>query len=380
MESHTGPAIDFRVFGRLRVIAHGRETVIAGRNPRIVLAVLVCNRGRLATTSALCDAIWGPTPPENYRNNIQAAVSKVRSSLQSAGLDPASILPGSSGGYTLTVRDRDSDVGRFHASWKSADRCAEAGDLDGASRNYAAAVAEVDAMPLSDLDDCEFAQTVRREMRRSIADLTIRWARVEIELERPERVLNHLRTVAADNPQNEPLQYETIRALYVCDMQAEALETYHTLKSWLDEYQGIDPGPRTQDLYRRILNQEPLGGARPAAAGDVVMTDIGIDTAEPRFAPAVLVDVEGNEISIPPGTLRLGRDPSNHVVLGDRRVSARHAAIRNNGHGFVISDQNSTNGTFVGGVPVVTPILLTDGDVIRIGRASFTFRLRLADD
>jgi len=56
-------------------------------------------------------------------------------------------------------------------------------------------------------------------------------------------------------------------------------------------------------------------------------------------------------------------------------VSRRHAVIRiDAADRAVIEDLGSTNGTFVGGVPVARATLLRDGDCIRIGTVELTFR------
>lgn len=51
-------------------------------------------------------------------------------------------------------------------------------------------------------------------------------------------------------------------------------------------------------------------------------------------------------------TLVVGTDPTAGLVVQDRYVSFRHAAIRRDGPGFFVEDLGSTNGTFVDGVQV----------------------------
>lgn len=63
----------------------------------------------------------------------------------------------------------------------------------------------------------------------------------------------------------------------------------------------------------------------------------------------------------------IGRHPENHVVIGHRAVSARHASITLVGHERFIEDLGSTNGTFVNGQRIARR-LLEDGDSIVIAR------------
>ena len=74
----------------------------------------------------------------------------------------------------------------------------------------------------------------------------------------------------------------------------------------------------------------------------------------------------------------IGRDPDSAIWIDVPGVSRRHACIRLTGDtprpAAVIEDLDSTNGTFVEGRRVTAPVALEDGDAIRIGDATLTFR------
>ncbi len=72
--------------------------------------------------------------------------------------------------------------------------------------------------------------------------------------------------------------------------------------------------------------------------------------------------------------VRIGRGPAADVRLPDPTVSALHAAIRLRGSRYVLLDEGSTNGTWVGGrrLPVGRPHPLSDGEEIQVG----IFRIR----
>lgn len=70
----------------------------------------------------------------------------------------------------------------------------------------------------------------------------------------------------------------------------------------------------------------------------------------------------------------IGRDRKIGLSIQDKRLSRRHAMIRYvQQRGFYLSDLNSTNGTYLNGEPVRRPILLKEGDRIRLGSLSFIF-------
>lgn len=70
--------------------------------------------------------------------------------------------------------------------------------------------------------------------------------------------------------------------------------------------------------------------------------------------------------------VRLGRAEGNDIRLADKRVSRHHAMLERVGHGYLITDQGSSNGTYVNGVRINQPTALYSGDTIKIGDTQFT--------
>jgi pSer/pThr/pTyr-binding forkhead associated (FHA) protein len=70
------------------------------------------------------------------------------------------------------------------------------------------------------------------------------------------------------------------------------------------------------------------------------------------------------------GTTTIGRDDENDIVLGEATLSRCHAVLLAGPHGIVLIDLDSTNGTLVNDrlIPPDTPVSLSDGDQIALGR------------
>jgi pSer/pThr/pTyr-binding forkhead associated (FHA) protein len=73
----------------------------------------------------------------------------------------------------------------------------------------------------------------------------------------------------------------------------------------------------------------------------------------------------------------LGRGEGCDVRLPDPTISHRHASLRQRGTDYIVVDEASTNGTFVGPVrlPPHTPRIVRNGDLIRLGRIWLELRI-----
>ncbi len=84
---------------------------------------------------------------------------------------------------------------------------------------------------------------------------------------------------------------------------------------------------------------------------------------------------DGDEVRLIPlqrPVVHLGRGLSADVRLEDPHVSRRHAIVAQRGDGARLLDDRSANGTFLNG-RLVTVAYLSDGDVLRLGRAVLRF-------
>lgn len=77
-------------------------------------------------------------------------------------------------------------------------------------------------------------------------------------------------------------------------------------------------------------------------------------------------------------TTVIGRDQSCDLVLDDPRVSREHARLTREADATILEDLRSSNGTFVNGIRVEMPLRLRVGDIVAIGR--YTFTLTAAGD
>jgi len=91
----------------------------------------------------------------------------------------------------------------------------------------------------------------------------------------------------------------------------------------------------------------------------------------PRLA-AIAGKLKGAIFAINEDTMVIGRETAANLCIADASVSRRHSKIEKSEEGFVITDLESLNGTFINDVPIKSR-LLEHGDRVRIGDSQFLF-------
>jgi hypothetical protein len=86
-----------------------------------------------------------------------------------------------------------------------------------------------------------------------------------------------------------------------------------------------------------------------------------------------LSDPTGREHPLAGEHTTIGRAVESDIVVTSKRVSREHARVRRDGWRMVLEDLGSTNGTFLNGERVLTPIALHDEDRIKVGDVILTF-------
>src|ERR1044072_7466841 len=91
----------------------------------------------------------------------------------------------------------------------------------------------------------------------------------------------------------------------------------------------------------------------------------------PRLA-AISGKLKGAIFALKEESLVIGREPAANLCIPDASVPRRHSKIEKNDSGFVLTDLESLNGTFVNNVPVKSR-LLEHGVGVCIGDSPFLF-------
>ena len=116
----------------------------------------------------------------------------------------------------------------------------------------------------------------------------------------------------------------------------------------------------------------------PAQLGDTTQTPtesrVGLSESHVEIVPAnVFLIINNTDVfALTRPVVNIGRSPNNHLVIDDPRVSRVHAQLRLSQGQFVISDLDSTGGTFVNRRRIRQQVL-KPGDVISLAGVPLVF-------
>ncbi|MEU6416578.1 AfsR/SARP family transcriptional regulator [Streptomyces spiralis] len=239
---------------------------------RVVLGTLLVRANEVVSVDTLIDELWPTAPPRTATTTLQVYVSQVRKLLRSA--DPRhgqDALVTRSPGYVLRAVGEELDAAVFEEVSERGRRALAAGDFASASRLLRRAVGLWRGPVLSDTPHGPLLESAA--VRLAEARMTALGERIQADLRlgRHHDLVGELQSLTAEHPLREDLHLHLMVALYRCSRAAEALEVYGVLRRTLVNELGIEPGPRSQRLHRRILEGDPAllhpGGEPQAPAG-----------------------------------------------------------------------------------------------------------------
>ncbi|MGW7479678.1 BTAD domain-containing putative transcriptional regulator [Nonomuraea muscovyensis] len=260
----------FRLLGPLEIVSGGGPARITAHKQRTILAMLLAHAGDAVSLPLLVDEVWDGRPPPSAVSNLRTYVMQLRRSLPAPADPPGDRLVTSPSGYLLRLAPGELDLRRFQALVGTARQARSAGDLGGAERAYADALAlwRGDAA-----EDVRLGPTLRSvvahldEQRLTAVEDHVE---VLLALGRHAEVVERLRLLAVRHPLRERVHGGLMLALYRCGDTAGALETYGHARRLLADELGMDPGPELRRLHEAMLRRDrdlllPAAGREPTA-------------------------------------------------------------------------------------------------------------------
>ncbi len=281
--------LDVRVCGGVEVEIDGRvlpDSLVGGRQGRLVLAYLVCERDRVVRREELADLLWPGQLPESWTASLSAVISRLRRLFGEAGLDGQAVITSTPGAYQLMLPAASRvDLEDLTAAVASAEDAAASGDVDRAVA--AAADAEAVAGRGFLADDCEWVDARRESVRGLRVRAAIAQSAAHLGAGAAGRAIDAARRALDLDPAKEAAYRQLMRALAAAGERGEALRVWERCRITLVEELGIDPSPETEAVYLQLLDarQAPATKELPSGVVTFLLTDIVESSALWEDAP-----------------------------------------------------------------------------------------------
>ncbi|MBA2892335.1 AfsR/SARP family transcriptional regulator [Nonomuraea soli] len=227
-------------------VTEGVTSPMAPRH-RAVLAYLLLHAGTVIGVERLIGAMWGTTPPDTARAQIQASIAAIRKPLREAGAD--AMLATQSAGYVIRPEPGQVDLQEF------IDRVA-AGEIRGALTLWRGqALADVNA---------DYVAQARERLEERRLRAVEQLAEAELVMGHHEVLVEELPAVLDAHPLRERLIRQLMLALHRCGRQADALALGRDFRIRLADEQGLDPSRAFLELERSILRDDAAAVPEPA--------------------------------------------------------------------------------------------------------------------
>ncbi|RCV47763.1 transcriptional regulator [Marinitenerispora sediminis] len=239
----------------------------AGRTPtapklRNVLAMLIVHADQVVPVTALMRELWDDEPPASGLTTLQTYILNLRKLLAALTRHPTArvaetLLLTRAGGYQLTTAHAGLDLNRYHEHAGAGRRALAAGDHHGALTHLTEALNLWRGPALVDIPTGRILESKRRQYEESRLVLLEYLLDTQLHLGMYHEALTELAALTTQNPLHEGLHAQYMRALHLAGRRAQALETFHSLRTTLVTELGLDPGPAIQRLHHAILNNDP---------------------------------------------------------------------------------------------------------------------------
>ena len=262
--------MQFRILGPLSVVGNGRAAALGPPKQRALLIILLTRIGEIVPVERLIELLWGASAPRTAEHSIQIYVSDLRRAFEPLG--GSDVLVTRQPGYLLGVDPDSVDAWRFERLVKEGMRLLEDGDQDAGRSTIREALGLWNGTPLSDFPYEEFSQPVVRRLTETRLTAIEAYAGASLEAGRITEALDMLTGAVQEDPLRERARELLMLALYRSGRHAEALRSYHVLRTQLMDEFGVDPSPSIRALYDRILAHDSSLGKGLLAAANVRVT------------------------------------------------------------------------------------------------------------
>ncbi|GAA3092390.1 AfsR/SARP family transcriptional regulator [Streptosporangium carneum] len=232
--------------------------MVTGLKQRTLLAVLVLHANRVVSHDRLLSALWGADVPANGRRLLHNHLWSLRRLL-----DDDAVLAGTATGYSLQIHSDASDLGVFGTETALGRSALSTGDAVQASKRFTGALTLWRGPALGGTHP-ELQASEGAALEESRVAALISRIEADLALGRHAELVGELRGLVTENPLDETLRGQLMRALHHVGRTAEALEEFRLGRQHFRDEFGLEPGEGLSRLHQAILSGN-LESERPEA-------------------------------------------------------------------------------------------------------------------
>jgi DNA-binding SARP family transcriptional activator len=260
--------MQFFILGSLEVRAPEKRIQITAPKQRAVLAALLLDANNEVPNDQLIRFVWDGRPPATAQTTLQSYIYRLRQLLRPLA---AVQLKTDIDSYILEVAEADTDLWSFRDLVEQARSNARLGRWSESAAGLRRAVSVWRGDSLTGVP----GDAVRQEARVLDGERIAAYEELfgtEIFLGNTRQIIPELQKVVSAYPFHEVFHAQLMLALYASGRQAEALQTFASIRRRLRERLGVEPGQSLQQLHRSILRHVPVAQMtspmpRPVHAG-----------------------------------------------------------------------------------------------------------------
>jgi len=235
-----------------------RASDFTGVKPRQILELIALGRGEPVRKVALAEHVWAGRPPARWQVTLESYIALLRRAVQPGVPGRATVLRTTAGGYRLDVERVRLDLLEFD----DLTRRAAAAPPEHALPLWEHALRVADGTLLAAEPYATWAVDARRAHEQLLHGAAVTGAEVALDLFMAERAVPLARRATEIDPLAEHGWQVLIRAQLAAGRRAEAAHAFRTCRAGLRRDLGVEPDPRTRELFAGLLADQ--GAALPA--------------------------------------------------------------------------------------------------------------------
>jgi DNA-binding SARP family transcriptional activator len=250
--------IEICLFGVARVYDDDRQLLLMdfrGVKPRHVLLLLTMNLGYPLSKERLADSLWHGDPPPSWVSTLEGYVSLLRRSLAAAKPDTPSVVLTRDRGYVLDPSRVQVDLNRFDKLLNDADSA----DTAGAPVLLAEALDLVRGDVLAGERNEPWVVEARDRYRHRVCRAAVKAGRFALQERDLETAVRYGQLACDLDPLAEDGWHIVIEAQWRAERRSDAVRSFSRLRSLLERELGVAPCRSLQQLFARVLRDEPYG-------------------------------------------------------------------------------------------------------------------------